>query len=140
MSAAIRSRWRGSSPVRRAGKPFLDPVKVSGVAHLGATGADDWAAAVLQFPNGIIAEVSGSVMVAQDNVLRIYGTTGRIEVKSTLVRHRRQGGTGDDRHPPQGRRPRPSRVEEPGWLYSFEIDAAGARHPRRQAGIRPRPA
>ena len=47
-----------------AGKPFLDPTKVVGAAHLGATGADEWASAVLQFPNEIVAEVSGSVLVA----------------------------------------------------------------------------
>ena len=44
-----------------AGGPFLDPVKVYGVAHLGTTGVDEWASAVLYFPNDIIAEVSGSV-------------------------------------------------------------------------------
>src|SRR5882724_9602744 len=52
-----------------AGKPFLDPVKVSGVAHLGGTGVDEWASAVLKFPNEIVAEVSGSVLVAQDNTV-----------------------------------------------------------------------
>ena len=34
-----------------AGKPFLDPEKVSGVAHLGQSGVDEWASAVLKFPN-----------------------------------------------------------------------------------------
>ena len=51
------------------GLPFLEPAKVAGAAHLGDSGVDEWAAALLQFPNGIIAEVSCSVSLAQDNVL-----------------------------------------------------------------------
>ena len=106
-----------------AGKPFLDPVKVAGVAHLGATGADEWASAVLQFQNDILAEVSGSVMVAQDNTARIYGTTGWIEVKSPWFCTGRQGGTPTIViHRPAG--DETLTVEEPGWLYTFEIDAA----------------
>jgi predicted dehydrogenase/aryl-alcohol dehydrogenase-like predicted oxidoreductase len=64
-----------------AGKPFLDPIKTLGVAHLGLEGTDEWASAVLKFPNEIIAEISCSVLVQQENVLRIIGTLGRIEVK-----------------------------------------------------------
>ena len=64
------------------GKPFLDPDKVSGVAHLGQTGVDEWASAVLKFPNNIIAEVSCSIMANQDNTLRIIGSEGRIEAVS----------------------------------------------------------
>ncbi len=44
-------------------------------------GVDEWASAVLKFANGIVAEVSCSIMAAQDNVLRIIGSEGRIEVK-----------------------------------------------------------
>ena len=46
-----------------AGKPFLDPVKVSGAAHLGQAGTDEWSAAVLTFENGIIAQVSCAIFV-----------------------------------------------------------------------------
>ena len=56
------------------GKPFLDPDKVSGVAHLGQTGVDEWASAVLKFPTNVIAEVSCSIMANQDNTLRIIGS------------------------------------------------------------------
>ena len=63
-----------------AGKPFLDPVKVAGTAHLGQAGTDEWSAAVLTFENGIVAQVSCAVFVQLDNVLRIHGATGRIEV------------------------------------------------------------
>ena len=63
-----------------AGKPFAEPDKVAGVAHLGQSGVDEWASALLHFPGGIVAEVSCSISLNQDNVLRILGTKGRIEV------------------------------------------------------------
>ena len=62
------------------GRPFADPVKVAGTAKLNAEGTDDWAAAVLTFENGIVAQVSCAVMANLDNVLRIHGADGRIEV------------------------------------------------------------
>ena len=107
-----------------AGKPFLDPDKVSGVAHLGAEGTDEWASAVLHFPNGIIAEVSCSVSLAQDNVLRILGTTGRIAVENFWFAGGKEGGTGTIWIIPREGESRTIEVTEPGWLYAFEVDAA----------------
>ena len=106
------------------GKPFLEPEKVSGVAHLGQSGVDEWASAVLKFPNDIIAEVSCSIMANQDNTLRIIGSDGRIEVKDFWFASGHEGGTGrieifkgNDRETVE--------IKEDRWLYSFEVDAAG---------------
>jgi predicted dehydrogenase/aryl-alcohol dehydrogenase-like predicted oxidoreductase len=107
------------------GKPFLDPEKVSGVAHLGQTGVDEWASAVLKFPNGIIAEVSCSIMAQQDNTLRIIGSEGRIEVKDFWFASGHKGGTGKIEVIKSNSEPQSIDVEETGWLYSFEVDAAG---------------
>ncbi|KXG85232.1 aldo/keto reductase [Agrobacterium bohemicum] len=107
-----------------ADKPVLEPEKVSGVAHLGQSGVDEWASAVLKFPNGIVAEVSCSIMAQQDNVLRIIGSQGRIQVEDFWFASGHQGGVGkidiikgNDRQTVD--------VREDGWLYSFEVDAAG---------------
>ena len=81
--------------MRRAASRSLDPIKVAGAGHLGETGVDEWAAAVLRFPGGIVAEVSCSVSLEQDNVLRIFGTEGRIEVTYFWFASGKQGGTGD---------------------------------------------
>lgn len=106
------------------GKPFLEPEKVSGVAHLGQSGVDEWASAVLKFPNGIIAEVSCSIMAQQDNVLRIIGSEGRIEVKDFWFASGREGGVGKIEIFKGGNQ-ETVEVEEERWLYSFEADAAG---------------
>lgn len=62
------------------GVDFLDPVEVKGVGHLCETGVDAYAAAVLKFPNEIIAQVATGVGVAQDNAVRIYGSKGNIVI------------------------------------------------------------
>ena len=106
------------------GKPFLDPEKVSGVGHLGQTGVDEWASAVLKFPNDIIAEVSCSIMANQDNTLRIIGSDGRIEVKDFWFASGHKGGVGKI-EVIKGGETQTIEVKEERWLYSFEVDAAG---------------
>jgi aryl-alcohol dehydrogenase-like predicted oxidoreductase len=98
---------------------------VHGVGHLGETGVDEWASAVLQFPNGIVAEVSCSVSLAQDNVLRVLGTAGRIEVADFWFASGKQGGVGRIEILASDGSRRTVEVDEPGWLYAFEADAVG---------------
>ena len=107
------------------GKPFADPVKVAGAAHLGQAGTDEWAAAVLTFENGIVAQVSGAVYVALDNVLRIHGHKGRIEVPNFwFANGNRDQGLGKiDIILADGTRETVS-VNATEHLYSFEADAA----------------
>lgn len=108
------------------GLPFAEPDKVVGAAHLGQSGVDEWASALLHFPGGIIAEVSCSISLDQDNVLRIFGTKGRIEVPDFWF----AGGDRDvglgriDVIASDGSRETIS-VNEKRHVYSFEVDAAG---------------
>ncbi|MBP8940376.1 MAG: aldo/keto reductase, partial [Agrobacterium sp.] len=106
------------------GKPFAEPEKVAGAAHLGQSGVDEWASAVLKFSNGIVAEVSCSIMAAQDNVLRIIGSEGRIEVKDFWFAAGHKGGTGRI-DIVRGDKVETIELPEDRWLYSFEVDAAG---------------
>ncbi|QSZ58699.1 aldo/keto reductase [Rhizobium sp. ZX09] len=106
------------------GKPFAEPEKVAGAAHLGQSGVDEWASAVLKFANGIVAEVSCSIMAAQDNVLRIIGSDGRIEVRDFWFAAGHKGGTGRI-DIIRGDRVETIELPEDRWLYSFEVDAAG---------------
>jgi len=76
-----------------AGKPFADPVSVSGHGRLHpATGVDEYAAATMQFPDGVVASVATAVSVLLENVLRIFGTEGSIFVPNPWV-YEREGGT-----------------------------------------------
>jgi predicted dehydrogenase/aryl-alcohol dehydrogenase-like predicted oxidoreductase len=107
-----------------AGKPFLDPIKTSGMAHLGLERTDEWAAATLEFENGILAQVSCAIFVQLDNVLRVHGATGRIEVEHFwFAGGDRKGGPGRiDIVRPDGSR-ESSEIGRTSHLYSFEIDA-----------------
>jgi predicted dehydrogenase/aryl-alcohol dehydrogenase-like predicted oxidoreductase len=61
-----------------AGKDFADPLEVRAAGHLGQTGTDEWAIASLKFPGDILAQLSTGVSVNQENVVRIFGSEGRI--------------------------------------------------------------
>src|SRR5258705_182449 len=57
--------------------------EVAGAAHIGPpTGVDHYAAAVLGFASGMIAQVASAVQVNLDSTLTIYGTEGTLTVPS----------------------------------------------------------
>ncbi|MEI6512476.1 MAG: aldo/keto reductase [bacterium] len=62
------------------GLPFAEPINVVGRGCIGDTGVDEFTAAILTFPNNIIAQVATGVRLNQENVLRIFGTEGDIFV------------------------------------------------------------
>jgi predicted dehydrogenase len=63
-------------------RDFAEPKSLKGVGHLGETGADEWAAAVLEFEGGVIGRVACGVRCNMDNVVRIFGTDGHITIPS----------------------------------------------------------
>ncbi|HVX42781.1 MAG TPA: aldo/keto reductase [Mycobacteriales bacterium] len=63
-----------------AGAPFLDPTELSGSGHIGQTGVDEWATASLVFPTGVTAHVATGVRCAAENVVRVFGSEGYLEV------------------------------------------------------------
>lgn len=106
------------------GRPFADPVKIRGTASLNTEGTDDWAAAILTFENGIVAQVSCAVMVNLDNVLRIHGSEGRLEVPDFwFAGGDRNQGLGHIDLVKDGKRETIS-VNETRHVYAFEVDAA----------------
>jgi predicted dehydrogenase/aryl-alcohol dehydrogenase-like predicted oxidoreductase len=106
------------------GRAFADPIKVSGAAKLNAEGTDDWAAALLTFENGIVAQVSCAVMANLDNVLRIHGADGRIEVPDFwFANGNRDQGLGRI-DVIKGGKTETNSVNESRHVYSFEVDAA----------------
>lgn len=110
-----------------AGKPFADPIAVLGAGHVGATGVDEWAAATLTFPDGLIAQVATGVALAQANVVRLFGTAGRIEVFSPWWCSGKQGGQSVISVTRAGDAPREVVTKTTDWLYAIEADTV-ARH------------
>jgi predicted dehydrogenase/aryl-alcohol dehydrogenase-like predicted oxidoreductase len=73
------------------GKPYLDPVQVVAAGHVGQSNVDEYAAAVLKFPNNIVAQIATGVAVNQDNSARIYGSEGWIHVPNPWTADRQKG-------------------------------------------------
>ncbi|HBW21922.1 MAG: hypothetical protein A2X28_02010 [Elusimicrobia bacterium GWA2_56_46] len=68
------------------GIAYAEPLEVSGAAHIGErSGIDEWAVCCLKFPGGILAQVSTGVFLAQENVVRIFGSEGDIMIPSPWV-------------------------------------------------------
>ena len=112
-----------------AGKPFEDPHEVLGKACFAPTGVDTLATALLTFPSGIVAQLSCSITLMQDNVVRIFGSKGRIEVRSPWFCSGRQGGRSVIFVQLDSGESEEVSIETDAWLYAIEADvfAASAR-------------
>ena len=84
---------------------FAEPESVAGAGHVGESGVDEYAAATLRFPGDIVAQLATGVRLAQENVVRIYGSEGNIVVPSPWFCGRDAGKTAiivkrqADKHP-----------------------------------------
>ncbi|MCX7934044.1 MAG: aldo/keto reductase [Planctomycetota bacterium] len=122
------------------GKPFAEPIEVKGCGHLGQTGVDEYAAAVLRFPGDIIAEVSAGVGINMHDVqiAEIFGTDGKITLPNPWIPSRW------DRQPVPIFLKRHADnavqtilVEAPLDLYTYEADEVARHIERRQAPAMP---
>ena len=120
-----------------AGLPFSEPDTVQGLALLGRSGVDEVAVATLGFPGGLLAQLSVSVSLAQENIVRITGTERQLEVTSPWFCSGKRGGRSSlllrDLRSLDG----PVEeivVETADWLYAIEADAAASAISQRRTG------
>lgn len=111
-----------------AGRPFADPVAVSGAGRLHPeTGIDLCAAATLKFAGGVIAQVATGVGLNQDNSARIYGSAGSLHIPAPWIPNREGGASKIFLHKNGAPAPAEIVIETPHYLYGLEADAfAGA--------------
>ncbi|RKX35195.1 MAG: oxidoreductase [Verrucomicrobia bacterium] len=106
------------------GKNFADPVEVRGMGYLGSeTRIDEFAAALLRFESGIIAQVSTGVRLQQDNSVRIYGTEGWIHMQNPWIPARDGGEWSFTLHRAGRNETETVSGSEPRGLYGVEADA-----------------
>ena len=106
------------------GSEEAEPRMVDGVLHIGETGVDEWAAATLAFEGGIVAQLSCSVALQQDNVLSVMGSKGRLEVEDFWFGTGKAGGTKTMRMIGIDGSTHPVAMFEPASAYSFQFEAA----------------
>lgn len=104
------------------GLPYASPVKVCGAGALLGTGVDGWAAATLEFPGGILAQLSAGVQLGQDNGVTIFGSGGRIRLPDCWV-PAKEGGKLSLFVKPAGKEEQEITVQTNEWLYGLEADA-----------------
>ena len=108
------------------GKPFADPVQVTGAAQLNATtGVDEYAIGTLKFASGIVVSVATGVGVNQENVVRIFGSEGWIFVPNPWVASR-EGGTSAKIivHKKGVKEPQEIAIETPVTSFALEVETA----------------
>lgn len=106
-----------------------DPIEVKPMGHIGESGVDEYATALLKFPNDIIAYLSTGVQLNQENVVRIYGSEGNILIPSpwfcgedvTIYVNRNDGAS------------REVNIKCDKDLYALEADCVAAHIDKRQA-------
>lgn len=101
---------------------FLDPVRVKALGELGETGIDQWAAATLQFENGIVAQTATAVSVWLDNTVTVFGSKGQLHMPAPW--HPAQHGTafGEVVLIPHGKEPESLKTDEKRNLYAIEAE------------------
>ena len=105
-----------------SGKAFADPVRVAGSVIIDpVSGIDVCAAATLEFPDGVIGQVSCSFNVTLENVVRIHGTQASLLIPVPWVIHP-DGGVSEIILHRTGHDPEVIRSTA-GPLYAVEADA-----------------
>jgi predicted dehydrogenase len=117
------------------GGEIAEPLEVKGTAQIGETGVDEYAVAAVRFPGGILGELATGVRVSQDNVVRIFGTEGKIEVPSPWFGSRDPGVSRIWVHADGQPEPREVLVESDRGLYTIEADTVAASIEARQASF-----
>lgn len=116
-----------------AGKPFAEPARVTGAGHIGETGVDEHAVALLEFPGGFNARISCGLRVQEENELVIFGTEGTLTVPSPWFCGTDTGGAALIVARTKERSRDIERLPAGEGLYAYEIDTVAANLARREA-------
>jgi len=118
------------------GLPYVTASEVKGVAYLGATGVDEYAAAVMKFPapagqQPILAQVATGVRLNQESCVRIFGQDGWIHVPNPWI-PAREGGSVRIIVSARGKTEE-VQVQSDQYLYGLEADVVADSLPNLQA-------
>lgn len=108
------------------GLPFANPTHVNGFVHLHPeTETDVYAAALVQFPGGIAAQLANGVTLELDTGLRVFGSTGSLYIKNPFTMGRQGGETTIFLKPINSEKQEEIVVQTSDYLFALEADAVG---------------
>jgi predicted dehydrogenase/aryl-alcohol dehydrogenase-like predicted oxidoreductase len=67
------------------GRPFAEPEDFKAMGHVGKTGVDEFAVALMKFSGGVLAQISTGVQLNRENGVTLYGSEGRIHVPKPWI-------------------------------------------------------
>ena len=115
------------------GSPFSDPLELHALGVIGAhSEVDEYTTAILKFPGEIVATLSTSVQLWQENAVRVFGSEGWLVVPEPWH-------PGRDRNFSEiwierpGREREIVRVDSPVTAYVYQVDAVAEQIARREA-------
>jgi predicted dehydrogenase len=116
------------------GEAVVEPTTVTGMARLSERGVDEYAMGLFRLPGGIIAQLSCGYRLAQDDHIRVYGSTGQLYVpKPAWIHEMRPPGTSSIVLTPTGGEPEVIEIEATQGLFTREADHVAAHVADRQA-------
>lgn len=115
------------------GREFAEPLEFKGAGLVGKAGVDEFAAATLSFPGGILAQIATGVSISLPHMLRVHGTKGMITVPQPWLPAREGGETRIIVQVVGRSKPREIVVRTKLPLYAIEADTVAAHLERRQA-------
>jgi aryl-alcohol dehydrogenase-like predicted oxidoreductase/predicted dehydrogenase len=111
----------------------VEPLEVHAAGHVGDDSrVDEYAAATLLFPGGIVAEVACGIQLAMDRDVHIFGSEGRISVPEPWFCGGREGGPSRIIVSRTGEEPEEIPIETGRWLYAIEADHVAENVDRRE--------
>jgi aryl-alcohol dehydrogenase-like predicted oxidoreductase len=116
-----------------SGRAFVEPVDIKAQAHLGATGVDEWATALLKFPGDILAQVSTGVGLNTENGVHVFGSKGSLSVAEPWIPSRWSREPLEIKLRVHGEGERSVWVPAEKDLYAYEADMVGEHIAQRQA-------
>jgi predicted dehydrogenase/aryl-alcohol dehydrogenase-like predicted oxidoreductase len=103
-------------------RDFAHPLAVQGAGHLGQTGVDEWAAALLTFEGGIVAQCATGIQLNQEGALMIFGSEGMISVPSPWFCNGREAGKTSLTVTRYDKGPEEVVIDVPKGIYAIEAD------------------
>ncbi|WP_167132599.1 aldo/keto reductase [Paramicrobacterium chengjingii] len=102
------------------GAAFADPSSLTAAGTIGDSGVDEWASASLEFASGITAHVTCGIGLAEPSSLVVYGSRGRITVRSPWLPSVEDPSFFDVQRPGEAAQ----HIEfEPAFSYAIQADA-----------------
>jgi len=107
------------------GKPFAEPLRLSGFARLHPeTKTDLYAVASAEFPGGILAQLASGTTLNQETGVRVFGSEGSLRLPTPFVMAR-DGGSTTIFLTRNGAKTEEIVIKTDDYLYALEADAVG---------------